>query len=67
MGCAEELDNDLALREALANAILHGNRSSPDKAVRICIAVQDDCGMLIVVKMLAQASTQVARRVRRRG
>ncbi len=51
-GCAgEDLDNiDLALREALANAILHGNRASPTMAVRVCVALQDDCGMLIVVK-----------------
>lgn len=51
-GCAgEDLDNiDLALREALANAILHGNRASPTAAVRVCVALQDDCGMLIVVK-----------------
>ncbi len=51
-GCAaEDLDKiDLALREALANAILHGNRASPTRAVRVCVALQDDCGMLIVVK-----------------
>ncbi len=41
---------DLALREALANAIIHGNRSNPAKAVRICVALQQDCGLLIVVK-----------------
>ncbi len=41
---------DLALREALVNAIVHGNRSDPRKAVRICVALQQDCGMLIVVK-----------------
>jgi serine/threonine-protein kinase RsbW len=51
-GCAgENLDDiDLALREALANAILHGNQVSPSKAVRVCVGVQDDCRMLIVVK-----------------
>ncbi len=45
---AESLD--LVLREALANAIVHGNRSDPQKSVRICVAVQADCRMLIVVK-----------------
>lgn len=41
---------DLALREALVNAIVHGNRSNLRKAVRICVAVQQDCGILIIVK-----------------
>ncbi len=41
---------DLALREALVNAIIHGNRSDPKKAVRICVALQRDGGVLIVVK-----------------
>jgi serine/threonine-protein kinase RsbW len=41
---------DLVLREALANAIVHGNRSDPQKSVRICVALQADCRMLIVVK-----------------
>ncbi len=45
---AESLD--LVLREALANAIIHGNRSDPQKSVRICVALQADCRMLIVVK-----------------
>lgn len=49
--CWDDLDNiDLALREALVNAIIHGNRSSPSKAVRICVALQEGCGILIVVK-----------------
>jgi serine/threonine-protein kinase RsbW len=49
--CCDDTRNiDLALREALANAIVHGNRSNPDKAVRICVAVQPDCGILIIVK-----------------
>ena len=41
---------DLALREALINAIIHGNHSDPKKAVRICVALQSDRGVLIVVK-----------------
>lgn len=49
--CWADTDSiDLALREALVNAIVHGNRSDPQKAVRICVALQQDCGMLIVVK-----------------
>lgn len=51
--CHEGLERiDLALHEALANAIIHGNRNSPEKAVRVCVAVQKDCGILIVVKDL---------------
>ncbi len=41
---------ELALREALANAVLHGNRQDPRKKVRICCACQEDRGILIVVK-----------------
>ncbi len=48
--CDDTRSIDLALREALANAIVHGNRSNPEKAVRICVAVQQDCGILIIVK-----------------
>lgn len=50
-GCSEDLDKvELALHEALANAIVHGNRSDPNKSVRVCVAVGEDCGLLIVVK-----------------
>lgn len=50
-GCWDDLENiDLALREALANAIIHGNRNDRAKAVRICVAFQRGCGMVIVVK-----------------
>ena len=49
--CWDEAESlDLVLREALANAIIHGNRSDPGKSVRICVALQADCRMLIVVK-----------------
>lgn len=41
---------ELALREALANAVLHGNRQDPRKKIRICCACQADRGILIVVK-----------------
>ncbi len=49
--CWDDTENlDLVLREALANAIVHGNRSDPQKSVRVCVALQADCRMLIVVK-----------------
>lgn len=41
---------ETALREALANAILHGNRLDPGKKVRICCACQKDRGVIIIVK-----------------
>jgi|SRR6516225_8839010 serine/threonine-protein kinase RsbW len=50
-GCWDDIENiDLALREALANAIIHGSVSDPAKSARICVALHKDCDMLIVVK-----------------
>ena len=47
----EDLDRvELALDEALANAIVHGNQSDPSKAVRIGVALQKDGSLLIIVK-----------------
>ncbi len=49
--CWDETEGiDLALREALANAIIHGNHADPNKSVRICVGLQPDCGLLIIVK-----------------
>jgi serine/threonine-protein kinase RsbW len=49
--CWEDVENiDLVLREALVNAILHGNKSDRTKAVRVCVALAEDSSMLIVVK-----------------
>jgi serine/threonine-protein kinase RsbW len=49
--CWEDIDNvDLALREALINAITHGNQSNPAKAVRVCVALASDCSVLLIVK-----------------
>lgn len=50
-GCAQDTGKiDIALREGLANAIVHGNRSHPAKRIRVCVALQQDCGILIIVK-----------------
>jgi len=50
-GCLQDLGNvQLALQEALMNAILHGNRSDPEKYVRLCVAIEEGGGILIVVK-----------------
>jgi serine/threonine-protein kinase RsbW len=52
MGCGEgqEFDIELALREALANAIKHGGRSDPTQQIECCVACDRERGMLIVVR-----------------
>jgi serine/threonine-protein kinase RsbW len=46
----ESCDVETALREALANTVIHGNRQNPDKKVRVCCACQPGRGLLIIVK-----------------
>ncbi len=41
---------ELALREALANAIVHGNKQDPEKNVIVRCFCQKDRGMLLVVE-----------------
>jgi serine/threonine-protein kinase RsbW len=52
MGCAagKEMDVETALREALANAIVHGCRNDPSKKVECCVACDESRGMLIVIR-----------------
>ncbi len=52
LGCAEgrETDVEIALREALANAIKHGSGNDPDKIIQCCVACDQARGMLIVVR-----------------
>lgn len=52
MGCAagKEFAIETALREALANAVIHGCRKDPHKKIQICVACDEDRGMLIVVR-----------------
>jgi len=40
----------LVVREALANAIVHGNHCDPEKMVSISVAVNEDCDLLMSVK-----------------
>jgi serine/threonine-protein kinase RsbW len=51
MGCARghEMDIEIALREALANAIKHGCGGDASKQVRCCVACDESRGMLIIV------------------
>ena len=52
MGCAggREFEIELALREALANAIEHGSGHDPSKQIQCCVACDHERGMLIVVR-----------------
>lgn len=51
-GCSgdSEFEIELALREALANAIIYGCENDPEKQVQICIACDDEKGILIVIR-----------------
>jgi anti-sigma regulatory factor (Ser/Thr protein kinase) len=41
---------EIALREALANAIKHGCKNDPGKSVQCCVALEEDGELLIVVR-----------------
>jgi len=50
--CAKgkEMEIETALREALANAIIHGCENDPTRRVQCCVACDEGRGMLIVVR-----------------
>ena len=52
MHCAagKEDDIELALAEALANAVVHGAKSDPSKIIECDVACDEKRGMLIVVR-----------------
>ncbi len=52
MQCAvgKEDDIELALTEALANAVVHGAKEDPSKTVECVVACDEERGMLIVVR-----------------
>ncbi len=52
MGCAEghEFEIELALREALANAIEHGSGHDSSKRIECSVACDKERGMLIIVR-----------------
>ena len=52
MECASghEFEVEVALNEALANAVVHGCRGCENKRVEVCVACDSSRGMLIVVR-----------------
>lgn len=52
MNCVEgdESEIDLALHEALMNAVVHGCGNDPSKQVEFCVACEESRGLLIVVR-----------------
>ncbi len=49
-GCGREFHVETLLREALANAIIHGCENDPGKQVSCTVACDQERGMLIVVR-----------------
>jgi len=52
MGCAagKEMQVEIALLEALANAVVHGCKKDPHKKVECCVACDEERGMLIIIR-----------------
>jgi serine/threonine-protein kinase RsbW len=52
MGCAsgKEFEIELALTEALANAVIHGCEHDPGKDVQVCAGCDPGRGILIIVR-----------------
>jgi anti-sigma regulatory factor (Ser/Thr protein kinase) len=49
--CWEDSDNiGIAIGEALASAIVHGNHCDPRKKVRISVVLNENCDLLVSVK-----------------
>jgi serine/threonine-protein kinase RsbW len=46
----KEFEIEMALREALANAVLHGCKSDPAKQVECTLACEEGDGILIIVR-----------------
>lgn len=52
MGCAvgKEAEIELAVQEAIANAVVHGCQEDPGRSVQVSVACDAERGMLIMVK-----------------
>ena len=44
-----EFEVEVALTEAIANAVRHGCAGDPEKKVEVCVACQPDRGLMIIV------------------
>ena len=49
-GCGKEFHVETVLREALANAIIHGCENDPGKKVSCTVVCDEERGMLIIVR-----------------
>jgi serine/threonine-protein kinase RsbW len=52
MGCAEGKEHqiELAVQEALANAVVHGCQGDPNRSVQVTVACDEDRGMIIMIR-----------------
>jgi len=52
MNCAtgKEREVEIALLEALSNAVIHGCKNDPNKKVQCCVACDEKRGLLIVIR-----------------
>ncbi len=52
MGCAagKEFEVEVSLHEALVNAVIHGSRRDPSKMIQVCMACDEERGILIIVR-----------------
>ena len=52
MGCTtgKEFEIETALREALANAIVHGCKQDPSQKIQLCVGCDQSRGILIIVR-----------------
>jgi serine/threonine-protein kinase RsbW len=52
MGCAagKEREVEIALLEALANAVVHGAKNDPSKEIECCVACDESQGLLLVIR-----------------
>ena len=46
----KEFEIETALREALANAIVHGCKQDPNQKIQLCVGCDQSRGMLIIVR-----------------
>ncbi len=49
-GAGKEFEIETALREALANAVVHGCKEDPAKHIQVCVSCDETLGMLIIVR-----------------